>query len=113
MKNYQIHRHSKTSNSKSYRFHYGPYFTDHTIITETLASNIAAYVKVSLMEKRNKVLGKVKEYIDTNLNPSTKNFHDLSQDSYNPALSIDEILSHLDLTRAEYENTLSVFGAMA
>ena len=60
------------------------------------------------MEKRNKVLSKVKEYIDTNLNPSIKNFYDPSQDSYNPALLIDEILSHLDLTRAEYENGLSI-----
>ena len=60
------------------------------------------------MEKRNKVLGKVKEYIDTNFNPSTKNFYDSSQDSYEPALSIDEILSHLKLTRAEYEDALSI-----
>ena len=82
--------------------------TDHTIIAQPLVSNVAADVKVSLMEKRNKVLGKVKEYIDTNFNPSTKTFYDPSQDSYEPALSINEILSHLKLTRAEYEDALSI-----
>ena len=35
VKNYQIHRHSKTYQkfkNKSYRFHYGRNFTDHTIV---------------------------------------------------------------------------------
>ena len=107
VKNYQIHRHSQTCQifkNKSYRFHCGRYFTDHTIITDSLASNVAADVKVSLMEKRNKALDKVKKYIDTNPNPSTKIFQDSSQDS----LSIDEILSHLELKRVEYEDALSM-----
>ena len=46
VKNYQIHRHSKTCQkfkNESCKFHYGTYFTDHTIIAETLASNVAAY----------------------------------------------------------------------
>ena len=60
------------------------------------------------MEKRNKVLDKVKEYTVTNLNPSTKNFYDPSKDSYEPALSTDERLSHLELIRAEYEDALSI-----
>ena len=50
----------------------------------------------------------MKEYINTNFNPSTKNFHDPSQDSYETALPIDKILSHLELTRAEYEDALSI-----
>ena len=111
VKKYQIHRHSKTCQkfkNKSCRFHYGRYFTDHTIITQPLASNVAVDFKVSLMEKRNKILGKVKEYIDGNLNPATKNFYNPSQYFYEPALSIDEILSHLKLTRAEYEDALSI-----
>ena len=48
----------------------------------------------------------MKEYIDTNLKPSTKNSNDLSQDSYEPALSIDEILSHLELAKVEYEDAM-------
>ena len=111
MKNYQIYRDSETCQkfeNKSCMFYYERYFTDHTIIAEPLPYNVAAYFKVNLMEKRNKVLGKVKEYIDTNFNPSTKNFYDPSKDSYEPALSIDEILSHLELIRAEYEDALSI-----
>ena len=111
MKNYQIPRHSKTCQkfkSKSCRFHCERYFTDHTIIAETLASNVAADVKVNLVETRNKVPGKMKEYANTNLNPLTKNFYDPSQDSYEPALSIDKILSHLELTRAGYEDAFSI-----
>ena len=111
VKKYQIHRHSKTCGkfkNKSCRFHHGRYFTDHTVIAEPLASNVAADAKVSLTQKRNKVLGKVKEYIDTSLNPSTKNFYDPSRDSYKPAFSNNKILSHLGLIRAEYEDALSI-----
>ena len=50
----------------------------------------------------------MKEYTDTNLNPSTKNVYGSSQDSYDPALSIDKILSHLELTRAGYEDEFSM-----
>ena len=50
----------------------------------------------------------MKEYIDTSLNPSTKNFYDPSRDSYKPALSNNKILSHLGLIRAEYEDALSI-----
>ena len=62
---YQIHRHTKSYQkfkSKSCRIHYGTYFTNQTIIAEPLASNIAASIKVSLIEIVIKVLGKVKEY---------------------------------------------------
>ena len=91
LKNSQIHRHTKTCHkfkNKCCRFHSERYFTYHTIIAEPLASTIGADVKVSLIEKINKVLRKVKEYTDTHLNPSTKNFYDLSQDFFEPALSI-------------------------
>lgn len=73
--NYQIHRHTKTCQNfknKNCRLHYGRFFTDDTIIAEPLISNISANVKEGFMGKRNEVLGKVKEYIDTNLNPLTK-----------------------------------------
>ena len=111
VKNYKIHRHSKTCQkfkNNSCRFHYGRYITDHTIIAETLASNVAADVKLSLMKKRNKVLGKMKKYTDANFNPSTKNFYDPSQDSYETVLSIDKIVSYLELTRARYKDAFSI-----
>ena len=49
VKNYQMHRHSKTCQkfkNKSCRFNYRRYFTDHTIIAEPLPYNVAADVKM-------------------------------------------------------------------
>ena len=69
-KNSKIHRHTKTSHkfkNKCYSFHYGRYFTDHAIAAEPLVSNTAADVQVSLVEKRNKFLGKATEYTHTHL----------------------------------------------
>ena len=48
--------------NKSFRIHYGRYFTNQTIIAKPLASNIAASIKVSLIEIIINVLGKVKKY---------------------------------------------------
>ena len=50
----------------------------------------------------------MKEYTDTNPNPSTKNFYSPSKDSHEPPLSIGKILSHLQLARAEYEDEFSI-----
>ena len=61
-------------------------------------------------QKRNKFLGKVKKYITTKRsykNISYKSHYDQSQNFYESVLSIDEILSHSGLTRAEYEDALS------
>ena len=111
MKNSQTNKHTKTCHklkNKCCRFHYERYFSDHTIIAQPLASNIAVDVKVSLMEKRNNVLDKVKEYTNMHFNSSTNNFYDSSQDLFQPTLSIEVMLSYLELTKAEYEDALSV-----
>ena len=42
------------------------------------------------------------------LNSSTKKFYDPSQDLFQPSLSIEVVLSYLELTKAEYEDALSV-----
>ena len=62
-KNFQTYRHTNTYHkfkNKRCRFHYGRYLTDRTVIAEPLASNTAVDVKVILVEKRNRVLDKVK-----------------------------------------------------
>ena len=41
-------------------------------------------------------------------NSSTNNFYDSSQDLFQPALSIEVMLSYLELTKVEYEDALSV-----
>ena len=56
------------------------------------------------MNKRKVLLLKVKHYIDTELNPASKNIIDNSKDDYEQVTSTDEILYDLDITKSEYEN---------
>ena len=77
LKTYQIHCHSKTCrkyrNEKS-RFHFGKFFTSRTIIAQPLPDSLSVDKKNEIMQNRKQLLKKVKQYIDTELNPSKKNF---------------------------------------
>ena len=57
-------------------------FTDHTIAAESLPSEMPLEGKTSIMSKRNVLLQKVMHYIDTELNPASKNIIDNSKDDY-------------------------------
>ena len=74
VKTFQVHRHSKTCrkyrNDKC-RFNFGNFFTDRTIVAEPPEEIINQVLK-----NRSDLLSKVKRYIDTELNPSKKNFYD-------------------------------------
>ena len=111
VKMYQIHHHSKTCRkyrNEKCRFHFGKFFTDHTIIAEPIPDNISDEEKNNLLEGRNKILRKVKHYIDTELNPSKKNFLDATKPDYEELRSIEEILNMLDISKTDYENALSI-----
>ena len=47
------------------------------------------------MQQRNDILKKVNNYIDLELNPSKKTFHDSTKEDYEELKSIDEILGSL------------------
>ena len=47
-------------------------------------------------------------YINENLNPSNRNFFDSELENYFPVPTIDDILSELNITKADYENALSI-----
>ena len=47
-------------------------------------------------------------YINENLNPSKRNFFDSELENYFPVPTIDDILSELNITKADYENALSI-----
>ena len=86
MKTYQIHRHSKTCDN--YRFRFGRFFTDRTIVVKPLNSSLSdAKKKESLTEKYN-VLKTVSDYINEYLNPSKHNFCDVQREDYIEAKSI-------------------------
>ena len=60
------------------------------------------------MQQRNNILKKVKNYIDNELNPSKKNFLDSTKGDCEELTSNDEILTSLEISKHDYEETLSI-----
>ena len=54
------------------------------------------------------VLGKVKNYIDDNLNPAKVNVVDPTKDNFTQPLSIQEILNDLEIFDDDYYKALSI-----
>ena len=111
VKTYQIHRHSKTCHkyrNEKCRFHFGKFFTSRTIIAQPLPDSLSVDKKNEIMQNRKQLLKKVKQYIDTELNPSKKNCYDNLRDDYEEVKSIDEILEYLEITKCDYEQALSI-----
>ena len=57
---------------------------------------------------RKVVLGKVKNYIDDNLNPAKVNVVDPTKDNFTQPLSIQEILNDLEIFDDDYYKALSI-----
>ena len=75
MKIYKFHRYSKTCRkyrSEYCRFHLGKFFTNRTITAQPFSDSLSVDEKNEIMESRKLLLKKVKQYIDTELNPSKK-----------------------------------------
>ena len=65
-------------------------------------------IKIQVLKNGNVLLTKVKRYIDTELNPSKRNFFDSLRNDYEELKSIDEILGLLEISKVEYEAALSI-----
>ena len=75
MKIYKFHRYSKTCRkyrSEYCRFHLGKFFTNRTITAKPFSDSLSVDEKNEIMGSRKLLLKKVKQYIDTELNPSKK-----------------------------------------
>ena len=99
-----MHTHSKTCRkykNQSCRFHFGHYFTDQTIVSIPLSGDLTFDEKQEILEKRNKILSKVKDYIDEFLFPKRHNIIDPSKDNFQEPETIPEILNKLDITENE------------
>ena len=72
VKTYQLHRLSQTCRkyrNQKCRFNFGKLFSRKTIVAEPLPLNLSDDEKCNLLQKRQKIMDKVKEYINTYLNP--------------------------------------------
>ena len=106
-----MHQHSKTCRkyrNEKCRFHFGKFYTNRTIIAQPLSDSLSVDVKNAIMGNRKLLLKKVKQYTDSKLNPSKKNFYNTSKDDYEEIKSIDEILEFLEISKFDYEQALSI-----
>ena len=67
---YQRYSHSRSfPNYKSgkFRWHFGKIFTESTIVSTLLPTDLSDEMKKSIISERERILSKVKKYIDKNL----------------------------------------------
>ena len=111
VRTYQIHSHSRSCRkykNVECRYNFGKFFTDHTIILESLPEELKDFEREKTLLERDRILNKVKEYIDSNLNPRKANIIDQSLDDYIEPPSITEVLAQLRITEEEYYTALNI-----
>ena len=59
-------------------------------------------IKVLVLCKRNKILDKIRDYINNFLNPSEINFNDPTRDDFIEVKSVSEVLEERSITEQEY-----------
>ena len=111
VKNYRLHRHCKTCQkyrNAKYRFDFGRFFTERTIVAKPLSDSLTENEKAKTMLLRGTILKKVKAYIDRELNPVKDNFYDKLSDDFEHVGSINCILNQLGISGEDYYNALSI-----
>ena len=100
VKNYQLHRHSKTCQkfrNRKCRFNFDRFFTERTIATKPLSDSLTEHEEAEIIFIRSTILNKVKAYIDSELNPVKQNFYDKSRDDFEHFGSINCIINQLGI----------------
>ena len=111
VKNYQLHRHSKTCQkyrNGNCRFDFGRIFTERTTVAKPLSDSLTELEKAEIMLARSTILNKVKAYIDSELNPVKHNFYDKSRDDFEHVRSVISILNELGISDEDYYNALCI-----
>ena len=100
---YQVHKHSKSCRkykNGECRYAFGRFFSDRTIIAIPIPPSTPPGQKNAILQKREKLLGRVQSFIDTNLDPTKLNFKE--------GMDIKDILADLGLSETDYYNALSI-----
>ena len=111
VRTYQIHSHSRSCRkykNVECRYNFGKFFTNRTIISEPLPDKLEDLEREKILLERDRILNKVKEYIDSNLNPRKVNIIDQSLDDYIEPPSITEVLAQLRIIEEEYCTALGI-----
>ena len=74
----------------------------------SLPENMPEEIKVLVLRKRNKILDKVRDFINNFLNPSKISFYNPTRDDFIEVKSVSEVLEELSITEQEYENALKI-----
>ena len=84
VKLYQIHSHSRTCwkyKKNKYKFSYGRFFTDRTIISKPLDPSLDLEERHQILDSRKSLLEKGKKYINEELNPAKVNVIELKKEN--------------------------------
>lgn len=103
VKKYQTHSHSKSCRKYkniAYRFNFGQFFTDSTVVAEPLPNDMDEEIKAAVLAKRKEILCLVKQKVDEVLNPS--------KPEYLPSLSKENIFQDVGITKEQYQWALSI-----
>ena len=88
--------------------YFGRYFTEKCIVAKPQPSSLKDHKKAGITLERNRILTKLKEYIDKELDPAKINFYDCTKEDFVKTKSITQILQQLEISKVDYENALLV-----
>ena len=110
-KTYHVHSHSKSyrkCKNEKCCYHFGKFFTDHTIVSFLLPDDLPEQVKNNICNEREHVFSKVRQYIDTNLDLRKQNVMKPLKADFEELLSIRNIFAGLGITEKEYYSALTI-----
>ena len=71
-----------------------------------MPSDLSDEMKNSIVSERERILSKVKEYIDHDLDPKKRNILNSTKDDFEKVPKISKILAELSVTEKEYYNAI-------